>query len=487
MAGKTPRRLVQILPTKDIVGIFSFLAVTPAITADDLEKPTSEVAVRCFQRLAEEAYNADTATIRNNSLQDVAHSEVYGEAVDLLTVFGLSRQILAINGIDDFSLKDLWMPETKRLRILLSAMINFCRYKSCSEQAIQEMKQESVQYDAERAKNVQRLNELGSQLMEATNKHSEEMQEKWIAEGNKKERQNEVDRLLKQQKEGERLLGLVQGRLDARKQDLSDKDSRIAALHAKIADLQDQIAESPEGLEREIEDLQASIRQQKARVEEKSLEKKRKMQRVQVLTRLQSSVASYGVEVDRVARAAAASDEARHRTEASKEELADIERSLESKRAKKRELEQAVQNLEEENERLKESHRTKMEEFEQRQQRALQKQQELQDRRNEEQLKAHALQTERLELETAISNLMAEHEAHMEGMQSQLRALRDDDEDYATFVDSLLSQADGDVPCVAVSPGGLLIRDKRGGSWSMSLKCSPAPRVLDWRGLAVSP
>ncbi len=69
-------------------------------------------------------------------------------------------------GIDDFSLKDLIRPEGPRLRIILSAMINFAKFREEQLGVFEEMSRRSEELVEQRDKMVARQAELSGKIQD---------------------------------------------------------------------------------------------------------------------------------------------------------------------------------------------------------------------------------------------------------------------------------------------------------------------------------
>lgn len=67
-------------------------------------------------------------------------------------------------GIDDFSLKDLIRPEGPRLRIILSAMINFAKFREEQLGVFEEMSRRSEELVEQRDKMLARQAELSGKI-----------------------------------------------------------------------------------------------------------------------------------------------------------------------------------------------------------------------------------------------------------------------------------------------------------------------------------
>lgn len=96
------------------------IGVHPAVVQENIERPGADNAMAFFNALAEFAYDMDSQQVKAQMPAGILYPEIYDEAMDVLTVFKLSRQLAMINLVDDFNFKDFWDPISKRFRALLS-------------------------------------------------------------------------------------------------------------------------------------------------------------------------------------------------------------------------------------------------------------------------------------------------------------------------------------------------------------------------------
>jgi len=474
----------KLMAPKDIAGVLAMIGVHPAITPENIDKPTAESASSMYQALAEFAYDMDIQQVKARApeVQSVGqYIEIFDEAMDVVAVFKLARQLAFINRVEDFSMKDIWDPQAKRLRAVLSGMINFCRYKESQTNVITSMKQEVQALDCVRLELAEKSNVVGHELAEAQAQHSAELQDMWAAENELQECTSTVDKLNKQKATADRVLENAETKLESAKERLTQGEQRAEQLRENISSLQEQVAESPEGLEQEVQELQLAIRQQKARVEEKSDEKRARAQRVQVLGRLNSNIEKYKESLEKVGHAAAVQAAACDRTRGARNELTTMRGSLEARRAEELELGQAVEQVNVDMEAAKQAHAGHVAEFEERRQQAMVQHQELQGKRTEEQKQWSVLQAQRAELEAEIANIRRAHEAEMNDFHSHLRTIQDEGEAYLQTVEGLVVQSNGEVGRSASGERCRAMDMKSPGSArkkSPSLRASPAPRRL---------
>lgn len=414
------------------------IGVHPAVVQENIERPGADNAMAFFNALAEFAYDMDSQQVKAQMPAGILYPEIFDEAMDVLTVFKLSRQLAMINLVDDFNFKDFWDPISKRFRALLSGMINFCRYKEAKVIVITGMKEDVQSLDSHRLELVEKLNQVDSELATAQERHSAELQEMWRAENEVAEAKATNDKLARQRNSADRVVEDAEKKRLAVKEHVGQGEHRIEQLREQVASLQGQIAESPEGLEKEIDELKSGVRQLKAILEEKANQRRSHSQRDQIFCRLIKHMETYKDELTRVGSLAASADAARQRCTASREELAQLRQSLEATRQDGADLDQSLKSVMADTEKAKQAHAERMQQLEERRQQALQQHQELQAKRSEEQRQLHLLQSQRLELEAEVAAVRRAHEVEMGELRAVSKAVLEKAESYNLSLEGLI-------------------------------------------------
>lgn len=446
---------LKMMTCKELSGVLAMVGAHPAITPEAIEKPTSDVSMSAFQHLAEFAYDMDRQQLK--TLLPKVHqlpAEIYSDALDVLTVFRLSRRLAQINHVDDFGLKDIWDPQPKRFRTILSGVVNFCRYKEMQAVVTNGMRENLQAQDGVRMALVQTSNQLEVELAAAQQQHSAELQEMWVAENGAQELRATLDRLHRQKQTAEQVLEETESKLSTAQERQKQMQDETATIKEQLASFMDQIAESPQGLEDEIHGLQQNVQTQRITIAEKADTKRTCMQRDNVLGRLMVCLETYGEDLNKVCQAAAIATAARDRSAAARKDLGDMRNSLESVREEAVELTQAVAQTTHEIQRAKEDHQTRLQQLEQRRQQALVQHEDLRARRSEEQRQLHALQAQRLELEAELANIRRCHMAEMTDLRAKHQAVLERSDFYDQQLDNMLAQHDEEVQR-ARAPSGI--------------------------------
>lgn len=454
----------KILPPKDIVSVLNTLQVQPPATADAIDKPSLESAHVYFQHLAEFSYDCDPLQVKmqlpalSQQLGFVC-PEIYEDAVDLIAVFAFSRQLAMINLIEDFSLKDLWEPSTKRFRMLLSAMVNCCRYKENKLQLINSLKEELHSRDGERLEIVDKVDAMERQMQAAHEQHVRELGDMREAEAEVQRCSSEIEKLKRQKAQAEQVAEEAETTLKAKKERRKTQQEQTERVRKQVADLQSQIADSPEGIELDIAEREAQVREQRANVDELSNEKRSRLQREQVLSRLFEQISNVKEVMHKMRQSVDASTAAQDRKAAKQQRQEQQQQQLEAKRSEKADLQESVGQMEQALTSARAIHEQKAQELGQRRQRAYERHQELQAKRGEEQKQQHLLQMQRQELEAEVANAQRQYDAELQELLDRRAAVNKEAEDFVNEWDQLLGlepaafRGDGDTDGAALAEG----------------------------------
>lgn len=128
----------------------------PWVTADDINKPTQQIAHRIFSHWLEAFSGVNQEWIEKRKeevLMGVDHRELYEESLSWILFYREVSVLLHACQAYDFGAHDILRPQSKRFRRHLSALINFYRFR-------EERSREFDQFSDETDALIQKRNEL---------------------------------------------------------------------------------------------------------------------------------------------------------------------------------------------------------------------------------------------------------------------------------------------------------------------------------------
>jgi len=392
----------------------------------------------------------------------------------------LSRRLAEVNGIEDFSFKDIFEPASKRFRLALSGMINFCRYKESKSSIFTSYKEDMTSYDSERLQLIDKSHKLEQELIHSQEVHSETLQDRYEADRAAQEAQTGVDKFRRHIKIAEGCVKEQEKQLAAVKEKSERLQDQVQQARDKVVYLKDQIVDDPQGLEQEIEELALTVRQERVRLEEKTVEKRARAQRDQALSRLIKELEARAEEVSRLQQVVRDNNMAKARSSKEKQELDLLRQNLDVQNFEVTEQEQRIAQIQKDMQRAAQLHADRLEELEARRKKAMEDQQELQAKAAENQKQWSALQQQRLELETELASAKRNLDAEIVDLTMQHDSLLDSTSSYQQGMAELLTQYGGDFSASSRAPSPEAACVVPGAQARRVLACSPSPA----RGIA---
>ena len=103
------------------------------LVENELQKPTAPIVQKIYESFVEifMGCTKEQYIVNESSMDMVAveYPEIYLDSVSLVKFFRIIARLMSEVGIEDFGMKDLIKPEPNRLRIILSAIINFAKFR----------------------------------------------------------------------------------------------------------------------------------------------------------------------------------------------------------------------------------------------------------------------------------------------------------------------------------------------------------------------
>lgn len=433
----------KVLPPKGdggILSILSALRVHPQVTLDTLENPTNEKVAAMLQQLSVEiAHDMDVLQVKAVMPPNIPFPEIYDEAKEGLMTMKFAQQLAFVNGIDDFSSQDIWQPDAKRLRVMLSGIINFIRYKDKQQSLMTRWKEELYTLQHQRAELERNSTKLDDDLQEAHATHNDELPLLFECEKTAQEAVANLEKTHKDVRNGEMVLDEVQKRANEWQGRIEQRRRDAGRIRDEVKELQGRIADSPEDLQQRISDLRVRIPQMRDVNEEKHHEKREAVQRVQALTRLKASTGEYLDKLREVLADQVNLDELRQRLQGENVELTALRERNDRSRAQLAQQEQHKEQITSGIELDRQQHTERMRQWDERRQSANLERQEQQTRLTEEQRRQHAQQTERLELESQLAEARRVHQAELVKIQDRRKEVLEDLVDFNRFAEKELA------------------------------------------------
>lgn len=280
------------------------------LAEQDLQKPTPQTVQRVFEAFVEIFMGAATANSifsggsggnNNNSnsnsnshsegaLQALEYPEIHMDAVQLLSFYKQVSRLMWEVGIEDFGLKDMVKPEGPRLRLLLSAIINFAKFREEQLGVWEELVKRGEEAEQEMQRLVSREQDLRHRIDAIRQQRHDE-------EPAVQQAKEQIGALVNELRELKRLqTGLSQEieEFKRRRQDLTDSQARLQYLQSsgrqEVNKLKSRIVHSPEKLLQILSEMQASIASERAGMQSLERRSRELQNRVDGMTALEEQL-----------------------------------------------------------------------------------------------------------------------------------------------------------------------------------------------------
>lgn len=249
------------------------------INENDLLKPNSSTVLRIYETFADifMGFNKDKLSNKytNQVLESLEFPDLHLDSIALVSFFRVIQKLMNEVGIDDFSIRDVIRPETARLKIILSAIINFAKFREEQLSVFEEFNRRSDEAINLRATLSKRFEDIS--------KKTESILEKRRTEDalvkTARDESTKYIQTLKDLKKEQALLSSTLEQLKAEKNELSNRLAQLQFISGNIKQecnkLKSRIVHSPDKLIQIIGEMNQSIVTEKqtiGQIEKKSRE-----------------------------------------------------------------------------------------------------------------------------------------------------------------------------------------------------------------------
>ncbi len=259
-----------ILDASEIIEVFD--ALDFGISEDTLVKPTSSFMNSLIEQIIDKFLYISPFTlhkqIEETRINDSMEEESLHNAMNIVAAKHVVYKFMCDCGVDDFSIKDIFKPEPVRVRIILSAIINFARFReermsNCdellesSDDVIIKYKDEhrsykDIQERVASLKNDQNINGLTAESVD--------------------ESSSELEAKLKNLQRSQQRLASAHTKYKSSKaslvKELETQGALYEASEKELEKIQPYIKESPEGIRELISKMEESLKEERLKLNE---------------------------------------------------------------------------------------------------------------------------------------------------------------------------------------------------------------------------
>ncbi|KAI8928768.1 Nuf2 family-domain-containing protein [Entophlyctis helioformis] len=257
-------------PTLDIKTVRECLAsMDIAVTTEELVKPSPQRMFDIFEHITILLQDVEAAQFEQPTfatLEMLDYPDIHKDSLSLIAFYRHLRKLIVQLGVPDFSLSDILNPQKNRVILILSAIINFCKFREERMQVFHECSTQSAQLVEDKAVLERRNADMAELVNQLKAKRAQE--------------QPEVDRLravnnslaadLRELKKAQTTLGTEIDNIKKEQNALRDKQVNnqylVTSLKQDCFRLKSRVVHSPEKLKQVIIEMNRLLLEDKALV-----------------------------------------------------------------------------------------------------------------------------------------------------------------------------------------------------------------------------
>lgn len=229
-------------------------------TAEDLKNPTSAHMERVYESFLDLLMGTAKEEYENPDLRDVLeYPELQMDAVAGLAFFRMVHKFMGVVGIFDFSMKDFLKPTSDRVRRIMSAVINFAKFR---EEQLTEFEKYTIETDQLTEKKMaleQENKSLAETLHTAKLQRAQEEPAIQQAESEIATLTNEVTQLHKEQLNVQKEFQQLKTQATELSEKINNHKDNLMSIRQTSTKLASQIVENPEKLKQSLLDLDTQL------------------------------------------------------------------------------------------------------------------------------------------------------------------------------------------------------------------------------------
>lgn len=263
------------------------------LTQDDIKNPQPNVIRKVFELYLEMFLNLNISNLQQapmEGLMMIEHPQLHEESVPALVANTAMGYMMSACGVTDFSIQDIISPESKRIRKLLSALINFAKFREMQMSSVDQLLEEREQLLQDHAE-LERVNAERTGTIDQI-KAAREADAPKIAEleAHCEALSNQIAELNSKQ-------AGIQAELRTMKDEITNTSDETAKIIFEIqtkqqanSELSSKIVQSPERIKKEIVEMNSSVEDERVNLVGAERRVRELTVRVEGMTLLESDV-----------------------------------------------------------------------------------------------------------------------------------------------------------------------------------------------------
>ncbi|KAI9019812.1 Nuf2 family-domain-containing protein [Hyaloraphidium curvatum] len=262
---QNPKYSFPILRNAEILQCLADLQIP--FTEEDLTKPTPQRVVQLYETFTDFLMGVTREQFSQpsfNVLQSLEYPDLHMEAISALGFYKqLRSKLMSKVGVENFSIRDLIRPEAPQLRRVLSAVINFAKFREERMSVYEQCTQKADELEEQRHALEMKHQELEARVNALRMQRAEQEPSIRKAKEINTQLTNDLRQLKKQN-------GQLNDEVEAAKKEKSDLVDQLNAINLQITStkqeivrLKSRIVPNPEKLKQSIVDMGTALQTEK--------------------------------------------------------------------------------------------------------------------------------------------------------------------------------------------------------------------------------
>ncbi|GES92622.1 kinetochore protein Nuf2 [Rhizophagus clarus] len=440
MQNKKESWMFPTLTDSEIVYFFDTLKVGISLTDHDLKRPMSDRICDLYAKVLEETTGGifeQFDVLALQSMQEILqeiysldYQDIYTVQMNAMSFYIKMRKFMQVVGISDFNYGDIIRPEPQRLRMILSGIINYMKFREDQIKILVKMDEDVESLEAKNEELENSYHNLNARLNALKLQRKEQEPE---VKRYKQDNENLMSKMRELKKKQTGLLSEIDN-LKASRVEWTDKINNSQFLHVtakqNLESLKSRIVLHPEKLKQTVEEMNNNLSKEREdlAVAEKSIRETNA--KLDMLKVVEDEIKACNKTLDEVLKQ-------RNNCDKAFKELRDLQEDVETKRQILREIEKKEQlltrqkqSLEERLKRQRDKHRQRVEESENKLATLHKDYEKIQEEMKEYELKAAEEKRSHDEIQEKIINKIQCWEKEKVAIESQYKALTDKIDSY---------------------------------------------------------
>mgnify|MGYP003883575667 CR=1 FL=1 len=257
------------------------------LTESELKQPNFQVLRTVFTNAAESLMGVTADELNQpkfEGLDELSYPDLHEVSVPRLNLFRISTRLLETCGCLDFSLPDLFKPTYQKLRIYLSAIINFAKFREDQLDVYAQKTELQEQLAIQLDEKSQVIDDLTKQIEEINSQQEKDMPVIIELQEQKKSLKNALTERGAMQVKVVAEKDQLKAEENAVKAKIPEVENEILRLQSDNSSLAEKVVKSPDRLQSELNELDRRFEDETSQL--KSLQEKKQNDAAQERMRL---------------------------------------------------------------------------------------------------------------------------------------------------------------------------------------------------------